>query len=93
MIFLCRSSTRLIRSYRAGVGKSLQYINIINKLRTRRRIQGKDVTIPVYRKVSTDDIIASLKDVLGTGYNDGCDTIHIDIAHEVSFYRKFYTKC
>ena len=83
-------STRLIRSKRAGVGKSQQRKNTIDKLRQQKGIPGHDITIPVYRKMVTDDIINSLKEMLGTGYNSTCDTIHIDIAHEVSFYRQFY---
>ena len=88
--FLCclifSSSARVIRSQRAGVGKSLQHTNMITKLRKEMKIDGTDVTIPVYRTMDTNDIIKTMKERLGTGYNAGCDTIHIDIAHEVCMH-------
>lgn len=47
-------------------------------------VEGTDVIIPVYRSIDTNGILKAMKSYLGTGYNSGCDTIHIDIAHEVS---------
>ena len=55
---------------------------MITKLRYEKKIDGTDVTIPVYRTMDTNDIIKTMKERLGTGYSAGCDTIHIDIAHE-----------
>ncbi|XP_067936897.1 E3 ubiquitin-protein ligase rnf213-alpha-like [Watersipora subatra] len=77
-----RYRARLIRSERAGVGKSLQKSNLCSKLR--QKLKGKDVTIPVYRSIDTDHVIARLNAELGHGFRDaGRNTIHLDIAHEV----------
>lgn len=81
---LFRSGTRLLRSNRAGVGKSLEKLNLCKRVRQNRKLKGKDITIPVYKTVNTDNIIARLNDELGNGYTDSPHhTIHIDIAHEV----------
>ena len=75
---------RLIRSRRAGVGKSLQKNNLLLGLRNTQHIPGKDVIIPVYKSIDTDSIIARLTEALGNGYGSNpCSTIHFDIAHEV----------
>ena len=83
-VFIYRSRVRLIRSDRAGVGKSLQKQNLCSRLRNSHALPGIDVTIPAYRQLKTDDIIDRLKELLGNGYKDGFDTIHLDIAHEAS---------
>lgn len=77
---------RLIRSKRAGVGKSLQRGNLITKLRNEIELEGQQITIPVYRKISTDTISARLTKTLKNGYGDTYDVIHLDIAHEVSLF-------
>ena len=59
---------------------------MITKLRNEKKIEGTDVTIPVYRTMDTNDIIKTMKERLGTRYSAGCDTIHIDIAHEVCMH-------
>ncbi|XP_067936895.1 E3 ubiquitin-protein ligase rnf213-alpha-like [Watersipora subatra] len=77
-----RYSARLIRSKRAGVGKSLQKSNLCSQLR--QKLKGMDVTIPIYRTIDTDHVIARLNAKLGNGFRDvGRNTIHLDIAHEV----------
>ena len=79
-----RSCARLIRSARAGVGKSLTKFNLCNQVRSEKKLKGKDITIPVYKTIDTDSIIAKLNAELGNGYSDPPHhTIHIDIAHEV----------
>ncbi|XP_067936886.1 E3 ubiquitin-protein ligase rnf213-alpha-like [Watersipora subatra] len=81
---LCRSFARLIRSTRAGVGKSLHKKNLCAAVRANKDLSGKDITIPVYKTVDTDVIIKRLNDDLGNGYGVNCyHTIHFDIAHEV----------
>ena len=78
------SFARLIRSKRAGVGKSLYKKNLCSKLRYKQLLRGKDITIPLYKTISTDDVITRLTDKLDNGYTDiPYNTIHIDIAHEV----------
>ena len=82
--FFCRSCSRLIRSERAGVGKSLTKFNLCNQVRAQPRLKGKDITIPIYKAIDTDSIIAKLNAELGNGYTENPHhTIHIDIAHEV----------
>ena len=84
--FNIRSGARLIRSKRAGVGKSLQKKNLCTDLRVNRNIPGKDITIALHKSVDTDGIIKRLKDEFGytnDPNDDNCNTIHIDIAHEV----------
>lgn len=79
-----RSSSRLIRSARAGVGKSLKKFNLCNQLRRNKRLKGADITIPIYKTIDTDSIIGRLNTELGNGYTDTPHhTIHVDIAHEV----------
>ena len=79
-----RTSSRLIRSARAGVGKSLKKFNLCNQLRRNKRLKGNDITIPIYKTIDTDSIIARLNTELGNGYTDTPHhTIHVDIAHEV----------
>ena len=81
-----RFLARLIRSKRAGVGKSHYKKNLCSKLRDEKKLAGKDITIPLYKTISADDIIARLADKLGNGYiTETYNTIHIDIAHEVWF--------
>ncbi|XP_067936885.1 E3 ubiquitin-protein ligase rnf213-alpha-like [Watersipora subatra] len=79
-----RSYARLIRSSRAGVGKSLQKLNLCHELRVVQEVTGKDITIPIYKVIDTDNIINCLTSKLGNGYSDTpCSVIHFDIAHEV----------
>lgn len=57
---------------------------LCRRLRSKRKNKGKDITIPIYKTVDTDDIICRLVRDLGNGIsNSECPTIHIDIAHEV----------
>ena len=84
--FVRRSSARLIRSERAGVGKSLLKDNLCNTLRNGKGVHGKDITIPVYKVIKVDDIISRLTAEFGNGYTKTpCNTIHLDIAHEVQY--------
>jgi len=77
--------SRLIRSNRAGVGKSLQKFNLCTKLRAKHASQGKDITIPIYKTVDVDGLIKRLTGELDNGFSDDLfHTIHLDIAHEVS---------
>ena len=65
-LFHCRSNARLIRSQRAGVGKSLQRNNLVEHLRVNLDIRsGEDLTIPIYKTIDTDAIITKLTIVLG----------------------------
>ena len=73
----------MIRSARAGVGKSLKKFNLCNEVR-RKNLAGEFITIPIYKTINTDKIIATLNEELGNGYtNAPYHTVHIDIAHEV----------
>ena len=75
---------RLIRSSRAGVGKSLQKVNLQKKLRSSPHHGGKDLVIPFYKTVSADSLVKFLYKELGNGYRQAShNLIHIDIAHEV----------
>lgn len=65
------------------MGKSLLISNLRQKLRREKKIVGKDITIPIYRTANTNKILSSLDQSLGNGYAERCDTIHLDIAHEV----------
>ena len=57
--------------------------NLCNKVK-QKNLPGKFITIPIYKTVDTDNIIAKLNEELGNGYtNTPFHTIHIDIAHEV----------
>ena len=61
-----RSNARLIRSQRAGVGKSLQCNNLVEHLRVNLGIRsGEDLTIPIYKTIDTDAIINKLTIILG----------------------------
>ena len=65
-LFRYRSNARLIRSQRAGVGKSLQRNNLVEHLRVNLDIRsGEDLTIPIYKTIDTDAIINKLTIVLG----------------------------
>ena len=87
---LYRSFARLIRSKRAGVGKSMHKQNLCSALRNVKCIRGKDITIPVYKTINADDVISRLTAELGNGYtNTPCNTIHLDIAHEVCTTTKY----
>ena len=73
----------MIRSERAGVGKSLLKNNLCETLKI-KKVRGENITIPVYKTIKVDDIISRLTDEFGNGYtNTPCNTIHLDIAHEV----------
>ncbi|XP_067940324.1 E3 ubiquitin-protein ligase rnf213-alpha-like [Watersipora subatra] len=80
-----RSSARLIRSSRAGVGKSLQHKNLRDRLRSMCDLPGKDLTICLHKFVNTDDIIDRLVKELPVLNSSKAPyhTIHLDIAHEV----------
>ncbi|KAF6021244.1 hypothetical protein EB796_020445 [Bugula neritina] len=79
-----KSFCRLIRSKRAGVGKSLRRNDLVAALRKDKKLHGKDITIPIYKTIDTDHIIHRLTEELGNGYTDSLhNTIHLDIAHEV----------
>ena len=67
------------------MGKSLRRVNLCNKLRGGKKLKGKDVTLPIYRTIDTDSIIATLNEELEDVYTTDSPyhTIHIDIAHEV----------
>lgn len=68
------------------MGKSLYRQNLCDTLRQDTKLKtGTDLTIPIYRHVNTDDIVTVLRDQLGNGFKNGTyDTIHIDVAFEVS---------
>jgi len=82
-----RSFARILRSTRAGVGKSLQRGNLCQTLRQQEKVPGKDITISAHRQIETDEIMCQLFGEFGYCVDDeSFDTIHLDIAHEVWFY-------
>ena len=83
-----RSSARLIRSTRAGVGKSLQKADLCRRVRAQAEDANdvNDVTISLHKFVDTDSIIKRLTHEFGDAgdkHASGIDVIHLDIAHEV----------
>jgi len=57
---------------------------LVAALRKDKKLHGKDITIPIYKAIDTDDIIHRLTEELGNGYTHSLhNTIHLDIAHEV----------
>ena len=83
--YLHRSMARLIRSSRAGVGKSYQKSRLTDKLQNFPQLAGcPDITIPIYKRIDTDAVIHRLRSDLGSGYEGRpYHAIHLDIAHEV----------
>jgi len=56
-------------------------------LRQKEKVAGKDITISAHRQIKTDEIMCQLFREFGYCVEDeSCDTIHLDIAHEVWFY-------
>lgn len=85
----CRSSVRVVKSLRPGVGKSFYVKNMITKLRQSRKDLGSDsskhVTVPINGKhIKTDEIFDILNKQLPTlsGGQNG-RIIHIDVSNEV----------
>lgn len=83
---------RLIRSRRAGVGKSLQKQKLLahlDEMRKTEEMPGGGIIIPLYKTVNTDRFMSDLLCKLGritvdieqTYYN----LIHIDVAREVCY--------
>lgn len=67
------------------MGKSLYRKNLCDALRQKEGLRGKDLTIPIYRHVNTDDIVGILRAKLKNALNTrSYDTIHIDVAPEVN---------
>lgn len=74
---------RLIRSSRAGVGKSLQKSNLVRELK--RRGDVPEVTIPFYKTVNADDFFTRLVkfDSKTPAKDADVNVVHIDVAYEV----------
>lgn len=72
------------------MGKSLRRQRLCGKLfdpanREERKMDGKDITIPIHREVDVDAIVSRLYDEFGNGFSDETyNTIHLDIANEVT---------
>lgn len=74
---------RLVRSDRAGTGKTLQKENLRRKLRDDLEVEGHDVTIPIYKTIEVDKLVSRLHEELSSVVHRS-NLIHIDIASEVS---------
>jgi len=78
---------RLVRSTKAGMGKTRTVKNICKRLSQSSVCKvGSPVTITVHNALDADDIIERLTKKLGNGFSeDSYCAIHIDIANAVSF--------
>ena len=86
--FSKRSSIRVVKSWRAGVGKSLFKRNMVTALKERQNTMSEDtelvVTIPLYDKnIVIDEVMKILLTHTHPPHIKQPRIFHFDISHEV----------
>ena len=90
-MFIFRCSVRVVKSWRAGVGKSLYKKRMVTDLKnlipnaTRQR--SPDITVPLHEKTVDIDCVMSvfLRETLPPNCKES-RIFHLDIAHEVCYF-------